>query len=116
MKQIKFRAWEKYLQEIIPVHNIDFDRKMINTDSAWRTFDEIELIQWTGVVDVNGKEIFEADIVKDNIEIGFVEFLDGAYRVNYRDGICKWFIDYLDSEKRTLEVIGNVFEMPDWDF
>jgi uncharacterized phage protein (TIGR01671 family) len=116
MRNYKFRAWEKYLEEIIPVHDIDFDRKMINTNSAWRMFNEVVLIQFTGLYDCSGKEIFESDLVNDNVGIGLVEFLNGAYRVNYRNGTCKWFIDFLDSEKKTLEVIGNKFEMPDWDF
>lgn len=50
-REHKYRAWEKNLKQIIPVHSIDFEKKMINTGSAWRLFDEIELMQYTGLHD-----------------------------------------------------------------
>lgn len=46
MREIKFRAWEKNTKQVIPVLNIDFEKKMINTESAWRFFTEVELMQW----------------------------------------------------------------------
>lgn len=57
MREIKFRAWEKNLEEMIPVYDINFKKRMINTDSPWRFFDEIELMQYTGLKDKNSKEI-----------------------------------------------------------
>lgn len=44
MRETKFIAFEKNMKEIIPVYDIDFERKMINTRSLWRFFDEIELM------------------------------------------------------------------------
>jgi uncharacterized phage protein (TIGR01671 family) len=122
MRQIKFRAWEKNLEEIIPVHDIDFEKKMINTNSAWRIFDEVELMQWTGLKDINGKEIFESDLVefidysmgvRVSHMIGEVKYYECAYWIE--NGKLKDAIP-LFSETAELKVIGNVFEMPDWDF
>jgi uncharacterized phage protein (TIGR01671 family) len=111
---IKFRAWEKNLEEIIPVHEIDFDNKMINTNSAWRMFDEIELMQWTGMKDTNGKEIFEGDIVKghwwdkgkSHRHIGIVNFGMASFSVV---GI-KQYLGMSDLLNPTYEIIGNIYE------
>lgn len=64
MREIKFRAWEKNLKEIIQVYNIDFENRLINKDGVWRMFNEIELMQYTGLKDKNGREIYEGDIVR----------------------------------------------------
>lgn len=67
MNEVKFKAWERNLKEIIPVYNIDFEKKMINTGSAWRFFHEVELIQYTGLNDIeqfeHPKKLYTGDIV-----------------------------------------------------
>jgi uncharacterized phage protein (TIGR01671 family) len=117
MREIKFRAWEKNLKEIITVHNIDFEKKMINTDYAWRLFNEIELMQYTGLKDKNGKEIYEGDILKVEgskrkyvVKWNDEEF---AFTVNYQyaNGVPgDWILSEFRAVLKTFEVIGNVFE------
>lgn len=63
MREFKFRAWERKLKEIIPVTDIVFDTQVINSNGAWRMFSEIDLMQYTGLKDTEGKEIYEGDIV-----------------------------------------------------
>jgi uncharacterized phage protein (TIGR01671 family) len=143
MRNIKFRAWEKNLKEIIPVNNIDFASRMINTGSAWRLFDEIELMQYTGLNDKNGNKIYEGDIVRREFEIGRIiidplslgaedyEIEDSGYFIGvvsfrpsegYVLNKCKKFNDEdeLQSKKSGVklyanraEVIGNIYENPE---
>ena len=64
MREIKFRAWLKETKEMVEVDDIRFSEPlMINTTSAWRLEDEIVLLQYTGLRDKNGREIYEGDIV-----------------------------------------------------
>ena len=64
MKQVKFRAWEKKFKEMIEVYDIDFAGGIINFNTAWRGLEEVELMQYTGLKDKNGKERYFDDIVK----------------------------------------------------
>ena len=127
MREIKFKAWERYLEEVIPVDNIDFESRMINTDSAWRTFDEIELIERTDILDQDGLFFYEGDIVESTGKtiIG-LEHTHVGEVLKGKDGrwlVCGW-IKYLNGGKSRFETslyenkgefktIGNVYE--NWD-
>ena len=69
--------------------------------------------QFIGVYDNEGVEIYTGDIIRDHAGIGIVEYVNhqAAFRVNYLNGVCKWFIDYvLKGERESIEVIGNVHQ------
>jgi len=119
MREIKFRAWHKERQKIIDVFDINFrtpatvqilDENYVLYDEL---FDCVELMQLTGMHDKNGTQIYEGDILSDHVGIGVVEYSEkiASFKVNYRDGFCKWFIDYnLRGELESIEVIGNIHQ------
>jgi uncharacterized phage protein (TIGR01671 family) len=129
-REIKFRAWEKNLKEIIPVHNVNFENKMINTGSAWRLFDEIELMQYTGLK-VNGDQpLFEGDIVPVKVSIhkgwkqgwkyfnrnAVVEYVENEMRFMFAadvEGYGKQYVLFDKSIRQSYKIIGNIYSNPE---
>ena len=84
-------------------------------------------MQFTGLKDINGKEIYEGDIVDNKINIFKVTFETNGWDAGYDCGFCGFAIkglygkfnnikDYMcsiNSDDDGLEVIGNVYENPE---
>ena len=120
MREIKFRAWNG--EEMIYGNEDKYDGWMIDMNSPTQICrwdgpcKEIkDLMQYTGLKDKNGKEIYEGDIVKWkdlNLRVGFYN----AHFMIY-DNLAKrggtfhedlWKALFKDN----LEVIGNIYENP----
>ena len=105
MRDIKFRAWYNQTNEMINwneiqecVRNIDWDDFMA----------DCELMQFTGLKDKNGVDIYECDIVNldfRGISKQIIEFESGMYKVG-GISLCTF-------TPKNVEVIGNVHENQD---
>ena len=123
-REIKFRAWDNDLKcmfttlsmpELFVCFNGDVVDAGCPFTSQIKVVNKQQLMQYTGLKDRNGVEIYDGDIVNDGFGVGEVEYIDdcAAYRVNFRNGRAKWFIDYLDAEKPFIKVIGNIHQNPE---
>lgn len=120
----KFRAWMKSLKWMCDVTNISFDCKFVDIcqlgDTERHTemsveFDEIDLMQSTGLFDKNGKEIFEGDVLKSNKYITSVFYENGAYCVKFcrtpNTTVTMNVISFI--KKYKTRIVGNIYQNPE---
>lgn len=119
MREIKFRAWEKdgfnHLGEPTMVDWNELQRNYnLNAIMAgdWVRSDKYILMQYTGLHDKNGKEIYEGDILKEGEYIGTVYYdeAEGSYFIEPLDE--KWDYLLLGTNAFGMEVVGNTCENP----
>lgn len=121
----KFRAW--WIQDEVMTHidTLEFLQGGIRvSDGCWHEKflgDEVILIQSTGLIDRNGVEIFEGDIVKvtnhpfqKKEDSAGIE-IDGDYLIGWSDHNLTWLAGdlLLYQLKPYIEVIGNIYENPE---
>nr|DAZ33825.1 MAG TPA: YopX protein [Caudoviricetes sp.] len=125
----RYRAWIKSLKWMCDVTNISFDSEFVDICQQGDTerctemsveFDEIKLMQSTGLKDKNEKEIFEGDIVDYKGRKALVSWHGSYASFIYR------FVDELQKRNAEwnplylaymrCEVIGNIYENPElWE-
>jgi len=129
----KFRAWLKDEQRMIESYDtlaIDYENEEIVTQKIYferglaierdiysHDFDDVNLMQSTGLFDEYGKEIFDGDILHttDN-ELA---------KVFWNDDLAGWFVDFIyeiaelsevadiQSSRSICNIIGNIYENPE---
>lgn len=119
MREIKFRAWDKVnelMSEVtsLTYNNINQQLTILNKKGHFSClFCDVVLMQYTGLKDKNGLEIYEGDIIE--------LYLDGKYISNYicefKDG-CFMFkeigSDWIGRiTNADIEIIGNIYKNPE---
>lgn len=99
MTKIKFRMWDKITKEMTLNDSFYELQKWNRTEKELENF---EIQQFTGLLDRNGKEIYEGDILKFGKEIHQVEFSNEC--VGFKP------FNLFGTQFNYYEVIGNIYE------
>lgn len=141
MRPLKFRAWDKLQKKFLYPYPEGFDilgettcfdligQQIKDFTPNLTTLDrlnDIIIIQFTGIQDKYGKDVYEGDILKDT-EFDDDDFdISGYYPIIYDDKTCQFCID--NSFKKdgshlvniveyfrieNIEVVGNIYETPE---
>jgi hypothetical protein len=90
----------------VPVQGNDDD---VEWEGEHVVLDDMTLMQYTGLKDKNGKEIFEGDVTTSEIgdEPMAVVFWEGCFCHKWPDGNGHIF------NPKNIEIIGNIYENPE---
>lgn len=132
-RKIKFRVWDKYKKQMYPISSIDYDifsqeiriiavghengmctayNKNHNSEKCDIT--ALELMQYTGLHDKNGKEIYEGDIVKIKYrdeDIGKVIYEHNGFSIDVTNMNKNY--GRVSFVNNFMEVIGNIYDNPE---
>jgi uncharacterized phage protein (TIGR01671 family) len=120
MREVKFRAWDKRNNQMLDVIAITWldivnpnNTNLVLCQDKDKNFfehkmEDTELMQYTGLEDQNGKEIYEDDIVNIKSTVEEVTQIDECVKVVY-DYEFLTELGYAEE----VEIIGNIYENPE---
>ena len=119
-REIKFRAWSKATEKMM---DWDFIKSHGNLNKLL-CLGHVKVMQFTGLTDKNGKEIYEGDIIR--LRTNFLknakkeepeDYSEHIYTVTFFDGmfaLCRGLpFNNGFVTGGVIEIIGNVFENPE---
>ena len=129
MREIKFMAWHKEKKILREVFEISFSGGYVIL-AGFGSFGEIEapirdveLMQYTGLKDKNGKEIYESDIVSvkyiydkrttDRAQVVWREDKAGFGLKSLKGLTNEVYELYKITAEHNLEVFGNIYKNPE---
>lgn len=119
-RELKFRAWNRNIEpgEMLEPKTLQqfAAATLTEVNEKWPN---IDLMQFTGKKDKNGKEIYEGDFIKENFENNFGSFQEGIGLIMWCEN-CSAFHARINGDGEGFvigsdcEVIGNVHQNPEF--
>jgi uncharacterized phage protein (TIGR01671 family) len=119
MKTIKFRIYDKQNNKIIESGATPSMLKSFFEHTAvLHTKEEMPYLQFTGLLDRNGKEIYEGDIIKGMFSLSgkmgvvkyFKKYAGFGFTTEYWE---KMDFNFKNNDLSRYKVVGNVYENPE---
>jgi YopX protein. len=114
MKALKFKVWDTIKQKMYKPQAISFDASSLAPfaikvpGSQWGPTTKFEFIQWTGLCDADGREVYEGD---------FIEISSILYKVAWNESKAGFeLIDHQSTSVLSItdlsmgHISGNQFE------
>lgn len=126
-REIKFRVWNENDVKMINWNQLRIEKDerehrlsiVVFDGCVGDHYDHFPIMQYTGLKDMNGKEIYEGDIVYQEFNdprplehggfTGVVKMLEGCWVIDNQSSNA----EQLWSELNENEVMGNIYENPD---
>lgn len=124
-REIKFRAWDKN-QKVMQHFFVGYGNLVNNKlfiGNLWKSINSLEVMQYTGLKDKNGVEIYECDLLKSFYDDGEIHeviwheesasFRVATYLDNLHGGTFAELFFMDDINEECNEIIGNIYENPE---
>jgi hypothetical protein len=104
MRPIKFRAWDKKFKKMY-----EGDIRIVLAFPN----DDVEIMQFTGLKDKNGREIYQFDLWKLGDEIYLIVWKEGDWQTGWKKLAGDNYTDIGKDNAKSGLIIGNLLENPE---
>jgi hypothetical protein len=118
MRTIKFRAWDSEINKMVSEfdHNYiisaDYGDLCCGKFDHYKDYQELALMQFTGLKDKNGKEIYDGDILTlPNMGKGTIEWYHCGFILRLQSEII--WQQLLFNVVGHYTIIGNIYQNPE---
>jgi hypothetical protein len=112
-REIKFRAWVDWgFNEMINDYCfLDSDMSFMGHDRTNNNYKVISVMQFTGMKDCEGVDIYEGDVLEGTISKWKVIFKNGCFLLE--ELYSSDFLTMFEANFKVIKIIGNIYQNPE---